>query len=154
MTEEITEVVIPKEEAVFWMDKNGRWHNKYGEFKNRRIREYFHRAIARDENGYYVTQVRDNIREKVYFPYEDTALFVVDVKKEDGIVLVLNTGRRIPLEPEHLFVKDDSLYLQQGQDRIKFTDRGLLKVSEFLDFRDDRYFIRIGGRTVAIPERD
>jgi hypothetical protein len=154
MTEEITEVVIPREEAVFWMDKNGRWHNKYGEFKNRKIREYFHRAIEKDENGYYVTQVRGNVREKVYFPYEDTAFFVVDVKNEDGVTLVLNTGRHVPLDAERLFVKDDSLYLQQDGDLIKFTDRGLLKISEFLDFRDDRYFIRIDGRTVAIPEKD
>jgi hypothetical protein len=153
MTEEITEVVIPREEAVFWMDKNGRWHNKYGEFKNRKIREYFHRAIEKDENGYYVTQVRGNVREKVYFPYEDTAFFVVDVKNEDGVTLVLNTGRHVPLDAERLFVKDDSLYLQQDGDLIKFTDRGLLKISEFLDFRDDRYFIRIDGRTVAIPEK-
>ena len=154
MTEEITEIVIPREEAVFWMDKNGRWHNQYGEFKNRKIREYFHRAIEKDENGYYVTQMRGNVREKVYFPYEETALFVVDVKKEDGITLVLNTGRHVPLDAERLFVKDDSLYLQQDGDRIKFTDRGLLKISEFLDFGDDRYFIRIDGRTVAIPEKD
>jgi len=153
MTEEITEVVIPREEAVFWMDKNGRWHNKYGEFKNRKIREYFHRAIEKDENGYYVTQVRGNVREKVYFPYEDTAFFVVDVRKEDGVTLVLNTGRHVPLDAERLFVKGDSLYQQQDEDLIKFTDRGLLKISEFLDFRDDRYFIRIDGRTVAIPER-
>lgn len=154
MTEEITEVVIPREEAVFWMDKNGRWHNQYGEFKNRKIREYFHRAIEKDGNGYYVTQVRGNVREKVYFPYEETALFVVDVKQEDGITLVLNTGRQVPLDAERLFVKDDGLYLQQDGERIKFTDRGLLKISDFMDFRDDRYFIRIDGRTVAIPEKD
>ncbi len=154
MTEEITEVAIPREEAVFWMDKNGRWHNKYGEFQNRRISEYFHRCIERDENGYYVTQQRGNVREKVYFPYEDTALFVVDVRKQDGIQLVLNTGHRIPLQPEGLFVKDDSLYLEHDGERIKFNDRGLMKISEFLDFRGDRYFIRLDGRTIAIPERD
>ena len=154
MTEEITEVVIPREEAVFWMDANGRWHNRYGEFRNRRIREYFHRAIERDENGYYVTQLRGNVREKVYFPYEDTALFVVDVQSNDGVELVLNTGRRIPLKPEQLFVKNDSLYLEQDGERIKFNDRALLKISQWLDLREDRYLIRIDGRSVSIPERD
>lgn len=153
MTEKVKEVVIPKEAAVFWMDKNGRWHNRHGEFKNRKIRQYFHSAIKKDKNGYYVTQVRGQIREKVYFPYEDTALFVVDVKKDNEIILTVNTGNNIRLNPAGLFVRDDNLYLQRGEDRIKFADRGLLKISDFLEFRDESYFIRIDGRTLPIPEK-
>lgn len=153
MTEKMTEVVIPKESAVFWMDKNGRWYNQHGEFKNRKIRDYFHSTIKKDKNGYYVTQVRGNIREKVYFPYEDTALFVVNVQKDADVTLVLNTGKKIKLDPKRLFVRDDSLYLQQGEDRIKFSDRGLLKISDFLEFQGERYFIKTNGRTVAIPEK-
>ena len=38
-----------------------------------------HAAIRRDADGYFVCQERGNCTEKVYFPYEDTALFVVDV---------------------------------------------------------------------------
>jgi hypothetical protein len=72
-----TEIIIPKERAIFWLDKNGRWHNAHGEFEHKKIIDYFHSSIKRDENGYYLFQKRGDVQEKVYFHYEDTALFAV-----------------------------------------------------------------------------
>ena len=37
----LKEVVIFKEEAVFWMDNQGRWHNQYGPFQHKRVIDYF-----------------------------------------------------------------------------------------------------------------
>jgi hypothetical protein len=147
------EIVIPKENAVFWMDKNGRWHNQHGEFEHRKIIDYFHRSIQRDENGYYLSQVCDDQIEKVYFRYDDTPLFVFDViPAEKSIILILNTKREILLDPKMLFVRNDSLYISEPDVRIKFTDRALMKLSPHLEFIDRRYFIRLDEELHPISE--
>jgi hypothetical protein len=109
-----TEIVIPKENAVFRLDANGCWHNESGRFRNKKIIDYFHASIRKDADGYFLFQNRDNCTEKVYFPYEDTALFVFDVILGDPITLVLNTGERSSLEPLNLFVQNDGLYVTIG----------------------------------------
>ena len=101
-----TEILIPKERAVFWLDKNGRWRNAHGEFQHKKIIDYFHSSIQKDEKGYYLFQERGNLREKVYFHYEDTALFAVDLIKDEDITLILNTKRQIKLKPKSLFIKN------------------------------------------------
>ena len=152
MTDTPTEIVIPREKAVFRLDRNGRWRNASGLFQNRRIIDYFNAAIHRDEGGYYVSQQRDQLVEKVYFPYEDTALFVVDVQIGEEITLVLNTQRRLPLETDRLWIETDGLYLSDAGERIKFSDRALLKLADRLDFEQDAYFIRAGGERHRIRE--
>ena len=146
------EIIIPKEEAVFWLDRNGRWHNEHGEFQHSKIIKFFHASIKRDANGYYLGQTRDGFREKVYFRYEDTALFAVDVIAADDVNLVLNTRRQTKLKPTRLFTKDENLYMQNGPDKIKFIERGLMKISDFLAYEDDRYFIKINGRRYQIKD--
>lgn len=148
-----SEIVIPKDKAVFWLDKNGRWHNAHGEFEHKKIIDYFHSAIKKDERGYYLFQERENFREKVYFHYEDTALFAVDVINDPEVTLILNTRRRITLRPKSLFIKNDSLYMKLGAEIIKFTARGLLKISDRLVFEDEQYFIRVKKRKYKIPEK-
>jgi hypothetical protein len=149
------EIVIPREQAVFRLDANGCWHNEGGRFRHKKIIDFFHASIRRDEAGYHLCQVRGDIREKVYFPYEDTALFVFDVLQPQGdaVTLVLNTGTRISLDPTTLFVRDDQLYLTHGDDRVKFTERSLIKLSERIGFQDGRYTLRLGGREHVIPQR-
>ena len=146
------QVIIPRENAVFWLDGNGRWHNAHGPFENRKIIAFFHSHIRRDAAGYHVAQRRDNLLEKVYFKYEDTALFVFDISVKSPVMLTLNTGRQIPLMPRKLLIGGDSLYMHRGDERIKFVDRALLKISKLIEFDDRRYFIRVGGRSYRIPE--
>ncbi|MBW1840458.1 MAG: MFS transporter permease [Deltaproteobacteria bacterium] len=150
MSEKFQEIVIPKEAAVFRLDRNGCWRNKYGKFRRKKIIDFFHSSIKRDGAGYYVTQVRDRIREKVYFEYEDTALFVFDVVPDPDITLVLNTGRRVKLKPKKLLIKGDDLYMNLGEDLVKFVERGLMKISGYLEFDDDTYFIKVGNRRYKI----
>ena len=98
MTENSKEIVIPKDKAVFWMDRRGRWHNEHGPFENKKIIDYFHTCIRKDADGFYLTQVRDGMREKVYFPFEETALFVFNIRRDDAnVTLILNTGEEINL---------------------------------------------------------
>ena len=153
MKKKHTEIVISKEDAIFWLDKNGRWHNVHGEFQHKKIIDYFHSSIKKDDQGYYLFQERGNLREKVYFQYEDTALFVVDLIKDEDIKLILNTKRQIKLRPKNLFTRDDNLYMRLGQETIKFTERGLMKISDLMEFSDEHYFIKVGKRRYRIVEK-
>ena len=135
-----TEVVISKEDAVFWMDGNGCWWNAHGKFRHKKIIEYFHTSIEKDDGGYFLRQDRGDVVEKVYFRYEETAVFVFDVILGEDIVLVLNTGRRIQLEPDRLFVKGDSLLMHAGNEVFKFTDRSMMKIGRFIDEKKGRFF--------------
>ena len=147
------EVVIPKEKAVFWMDGRGRWQNRHGRFEHRRIIDHFNRSIRRDEDGYFVTQVRGEVCEKVYFPYEDTPLFIIRVSAKAPLRLDLNTGETIPLDPAALFVESDQLYHKMGDARIKFSDPALLAISPYLEEKADGLNICIGDHTWPIPDR-
>ncbi|CAG0956781.1 hypothetical protein ANRL2_00536 [Anaerolineae bacterium] len=152
MSTKPAEIVIRREDAVFRLDRRGRWCNEFGVFRNHRISEYFHSAIRRDAGGYFVCQERESLTEKVYFPYEDTALFVMDLTLGPAITLRLNTRRQTELDPAQLFVAGDSLYLMAGDERIKFTERALMKLAEVMDFTSEGYFIRMGGRLYRIRE--
>lgn len=147
------EVVIPKEKAVFWMDGRGRWQNRHGRFEHKRIIDHFNRSIRRDKDGYYVTQTRGDVREKVYFAYEDTPLFVFQLITGDPMHLVLNTGETIPLDPARLFVQADQLYVRRGDECVKFSDRALLAMAPNLEARADGLSVRIGDRAWPIPDR-
>jgi hypothetical protein len=153
MAKNVNEVVIPRESAVFRLDGQGYWRNSDGRFKNKKIVDYFHSSIDRDEGGYFVRQDKGDVMEKVYFPYDDTALFVVDITFGPDIVLTLNTGKKCPLDPAQLFIRDDNLYVQTPDERIKFSERALVKISERLEESGTVLQIRIGDKLHPIAER-
>ena len=149
------EVVIRKEDAVFWMDNRGRWHNEHGPFQNKKVIDYFHTCIRKDENGFYLSQVRDDIIEKVYCPYEETALFVFAVRRDaKRVVLVLNTGEEIVLKPTGLVVRDDVLALMYNDTLIKFTDRTMMKIADLIEEQDGSYFFRWDDRLWPVRKLD
>ena len=147
------EIVVSKEKAVFWMDEHGRWCNAHGLFEHRKIIDYFNACIRKDQYGYFVEQIRDNLREKVYFRYEDTPLFAVDINiTEMPLILVLNTGNTAKLDPFLLYVRNDCLYLRQNEDCIKFNERVLIKLSHFIDVVGNRYYFCTEDSRYPIPE--
>jgi len=153
MKKNLPEIVIPKEAAVFYLDRHGRWHHKeQGKFEHRKIIQYFHSCIRRDENGYHLRQRIGDRVEKVYFHYEDTALFVFDVIKGDDPLLLLNTGKKIKLRPRKLFVNDDELYVTSGEHRIKFTDNSLVRLWDLLGYEGEDYFITVKGKRYKIRQ--
>lgn len=152
MADKPREVVIPKEEAVFWLDRNGFWHNEHGKFQHKKIINYFHSSIRKDRDGYHLMQMYRDLKEKVYFPYEDTALFVFDVIIKEDVTLVLNTQKRIRLKPKKLFINDDSLYMQLGEERLKFTDQALIRIADRLEYENEQCFIRVRGRRYKIHQ--
>lgn len=144
--------IIPKEQAVFWLDRQGRWHNEHGPFEHPKIIAHFNAAIERDDDGYHLYQKTEYGAEKVYFPYEDCALFGVDLVLDDPVMVILNTGKKIRLMPRRMYVKEDDLYMQAGSDPIKFVGRGLMKISGIMIFEEDQYRIQVAGRTYRIPK--
>jgi len=151
MTKQPKEIVISKDKAVFWLDTNGRWHNIHGEFEHRKIIDFFHSSIRKDKDGYYVAQTTESYKEKVYFRYEDTALFVFNIIKNKDIHLLLNTKKQIKLNPEELFIKDDNLYTKDGEELVKFTEQSMMKISKYMENDNDSYFIKINDKRYEIP---
>lgn len=150
---DLQERVIPKEEAIFWLDAHGFWHTAQGKFENQKIIAHFHSCIRKDDEGYYLEQDHAHYREKVYFRYEDTALFVFHVEKGDPIVLVLNTGRRVDLKPKKLYTAGESLFVHLGNECAKFSENALLSIAEYLEDDDEgHYYIRVKGRRYRISE--
>jgi hypothetical protein len=149
--------IIPREEAVFWLDKNGCWRNRHGKFRNPKIIAHFHACIQRDEHGYFLTQDHPHYREKIYFPSEDTALFVFDVQEKDQeVMLKLNTGQEVPLPPDKLFIQNDHLYMDLDGERVKFSERALIALSKYLQFDEEQgqTWITSQGRSCRVPEHD
>ena len=137
--------IVPKEEAVFWLDGDGRWHNAHGPFENPKISAYFHACIDRDADGFFLRQERDGIIEKVYFPVADTALFIWRVTIGDAVTLTLNTGRVLRLDPAALFIRNDSLYVADGDVRIKFSVDAVMKLAPFMEDSDAGTVFIFGG---------
>jgi len=151
---ELEEIVIPAENAVFWLDRNGIWQNESGRFRKKRIIDLFNASLRRDKQGYYVTQINGSRREKVYFRYEDTALFAVDFELDAGMTMTLNTGEKRELDPKNLFIQNDCLYSEDGEERIKFSERCLIKASKNIESEGDRDFFNINGARHPIRNLD
>ena len=151
-TDTDSEIVISKEDAVFWMDGNGRWHNQHGEFEHKKVVAYFNRSIGYDADGYFVSQVRGDIQEKVYFPYQETALFVVDIVQNGDLELLLNTQKQVPLNPEKLFIRNDNLFMHFENQLIKFTDRSMIKLSDRFDDANGKFTIHLNGNRYTLEE--
>lgn len=143
-------VVIPKESAVFWMDREGNWHNEHGKFEHPKITRFFHKSIQKDGEGYFVAQATDEFEEKVYFRYEDTALFVFNIAVSDQIYLNLNTEQTLILDPENLVQKDDSLYVRTTNHLIKFSQKALVKISKYLEEKEDQLYLSFNDSTWEI----
>ena len=145
------EIVIQPDEAVFWLNKNGCWYNANGKFQNKKIIDYLHSCIKKDRHGYHLFQVNGDLKEKVYFTYEDQALFVFDVLFKDEVILVLNTQKEVKLKPKNLFIKDDNLYMHMGDETVKFVEQGLMKIAKILEDDSNQLYIRSKNRRYKIP---
>jgi hypothetical protein len=146
------EVVIPAEEAVFWMDGRGRWCNRHGPFRNPKIIAHFNRCLDRDDGGWFVGQVRDGRREKVYFRYEETPLLAVDLTGGPALELVLNTGGRLPLKPEQLRVKEDALFQGRGPEGVRLSERAMVKLASLMETSEEGLVLHLQGKRYVVPE--
>jgi hypothetical protein len=77
---------------------------------------------------------------------------VYTVAEEDGPVLCLNTGERLRLDPDQLFVKGDILYTRRGEEIIKFTQDSMQALSGRMEAEGDDYVIQMDGKRRLIPK--
>ncbi len=134
------------------MDAKGVWHNEHGPFEHPKIIQYFNRSIQRDDQGFFLSQEMEHAIEKVYFPFEETALFVADISAKNSAHLLLNTGETLLLDPLTLFIRDDSLYIRMPDHLIKFTPRALLKLSKGITEVDGNLVLTLESGSYPIPE--
>ncbi len=145
--------IIPRENSVFRLDRHGNWRVDDEKFRHPRIINHFHSLIKKDQGGFFLEQEHRHYIEKVYFPFEDTALFVTRVIEDEGLTLCLNTGAQMRLAPENLFVRGDDLYLKSDDDIVKFNENALVALAGYLEDVNGQYAIRIDGKTYVIPQR-
>ena len=43
--------------------------------------------------------------------------------------------------------------MRLGQETIKFVERGLMKISDLLEFKDEQYFVKVKNRRYRIFEK-
>ena len=67
---------------------------------------------------------------------------------------MLNTGKKVKLKPRRLFVKDESLYIILGEERAKFTEEALLRITDDMEDEAGQFFIMVKGRKYKIPEKE
>lgn len=146
--------IIPKEKAVFRLDKHGNWRSEDEKFKNPKIISYFHSLIKKDRDGFYLEQEHSHYIERVYFPYEETAFFVTRIIEEDGLILCTNTGKQIRLDPQDLFVRNDDLYFKYGEDLVKFTENALMAIAGHMDEEGSQFVITIDGKRHPVPRTE
>jgi hypothetical protein len=154
MGKEIKKIVVPREEAVFWMDGNGVWRNRHGRITHPKIIDYFDSAIKKDADGFFLYQAYDNIQEKVYFPYEGTALFAVDVILDPGITLVLNTKETVSLLPGGLFAEKGRLCMRFDDGYIRFSEKVQRILSEYIEEDGERLMFLAENGPFEIIEID
>lgn len=136
------------------MDKDGTWHNEHGKLEHPKIIKYFNQSIQKDDQGYFLCQTLNDVEEKVYFPYEDTAVFVVDlVTKNAGIELTLNTLDTITLDPGSLYIKEDALFMETDAHLVKFTQKALARMTPFLIDTPQGLVFKLGRVQAVIREK-
>ncbi len=148
------QIIVSREDSVFWMDENGVWKNEHGRFEHPKIIKYFNSSINKDDDGYYVCQVTDEFEEKVYFPYDETAVFAVDIKITEDVQVVLNIRSAVSLDDGRLFSKNDNLYLDTAQHLVKFSAQVLIKLSRFMKDIDGQMVLDINDRIYPVQSDD
>ena len=152
MNDNLPVIEINADDAVFWMDERGRWCNVHGPFENPRIIDRFNRALHRDTKGYFVTQERDGIREKVYFNYVDTPLTAVAILGTPPQTILLNSRKRLTLDPSALYILNDTIFMREKDERIRFSERAMISLAPFLKETDQGLTVTIGDRCCPINE--
>jgi hypothetical protein len=152
MDDNLPVIEISADDAVFWMDERGRWCNAHGPFENPRIIDRFNRALRRDTRGYFVTQERDGIREKVYFHYVDTPLTAMDILGTPPQTILLNSRKRLALDPSALSIVNDTVFMQSNDERIRFSERAMIRLAPFLKETAKGLTVTVGDQCHPITE--
>ncbi len=154
--------IVSAEESRIKLSERGLWFHEGEPFKNKKIIEFFHRAIRKDAGGrYYLHNTfepferLDGKQEQVYFEVEDTAYFVMHLTLHTGadrLRGVLNTGAAVDIDA-HTLEQDPRgvMYCRVlDHDRARLTLNALHDLADLAEENDRGIYLDLAGERIYI----
>ena len=134
-----------REDSGLVLDREGRWFHDGVLVEHPKIAEAFNRGIERDEQGRYVLRFGDDW---CFVTVEDAPLQVETATPAgESVALALSNGRREPLRPETLSLRDGVLYcVAESGLTARFGRSAQFALGSLLEERPDGYVLVLGGR--------
>jgi hypothetical protein len=148
--------MVSKEESQIRLREDGKWIHQGEPFSNRKIIDFFHRAIRKDEKGeYYLHNVYDGKEEHVYFEVEDTAYFVEKLEFDEGakaFKVTLNTGDDGFIDVRGLRTDERGVVYCRvlDDDRARLTDNAMHQLADLSEMDDRGVYVDLTGGKVYI----
>ena len=148
--------IVSKEESEIRLREDGKWIHQGEPFSNRKIIDFFHRAIRKDEKGeYYLHNVYDGKEEHVYFEVEDTAYFVEKLEFDKGaqaFKITLNTGDDGFIDVRGLRTDERGVVYCRvlDDDRARLTDNAMHQLADLSGMDDRGVYIDLTGEKIYI----
>lgn len=148
--------VVSSEESEIRLREDGKWIHQGEPFSNRKIIDFFHRAIRKDEKGeYYLHNIYDGKEEHVYFQVEDTAYFVVTLEfdqKAQAFKVTLNTGDDGFVDVRGFQTDErDVMYCRVlDDDRARLTENAMHQLADLSKMDAGGVYVELTGEKVYI----
>lgn len=148
--------MVSKEESEIRLREDGKWIHQGEPFSNRKIIDFFHRAIRKDEKGeYYLHNVYDGKEEHVYFEVEDTAYFVEKLKFDEGaqaFKVTLNTGDDGFIDVQGLQTDERGVMYCRvlDDDRARLTGDAMHQLADLSGMDEGGVYVDLTGEKVYI----
>lgn len=139
-----------REDSGLVLDREGRWFHDGEPVEHPKVVEAFNRGLERDGQGRYVLRVGEDW---CFVAVEDAPLQVESLMPSpDEVVLELSNGRREPLRPETLTLKDGVLYcVAESGLTARLSRSAQFALGSLLEERDGGYVLVLAGREHRIP---
>jgi hypothetical protein len=148
--------MVSKEAGEIRLREDGEWIHQGELFSNRKIIDFFHRAIRKDEKGeYYLHNVCAGLEEHVYFEVEDTAYFVVTLdldEKTKVFKVTLNTGAAGFVDLRGLWSDDRGVMYCRvlDDDRARLTGNAMHQLADLSEMDDRGVYVDLTGEKIYI----
>jgi hypothetical protein len=148
--------IVSKEESEIRLKQDGRWIHQGEFFTNRKIIDFFHRAIRKDQQGkYYLHNVYEGREEHVYFEVEDTAYFVETIefdKQAKAFRVVLNTGDDGFVDVRGLETDERGVMYCRvlDDDRARLTANAMQQLADLSQMDAEGVYVDLTGEKVYI----
>ena len=148
--------IVSKQESEIRLKEDGRWIHQGELFSNRKIIEFFHRAIRKDEQGeFYLHNVYDGKEEHVYFEVEDTAYFIETLEFDQqarAFLVTLNTGDTGLVDVKGLQTDERGVMYCRvlDDDRARLTPDAMQQLADLSRMDDGGVYVDLTGEKVYI----
>lgn len=148
--------IVSREESEIRLKENGKWIHQGEPFRNRKIIEFFHRAIRKDTQGeFYLENVYEGEEEHVYFEVEDTAYFVTTLGFDQQALafkVTLNTGDQGLVDVRGLWSDDRGVMYCRvlDNDRARLTENALQQLADLSGMDAGGVYLDLTGEKIYI----